>query len=763
MFVDLMSWKRISFSCLIAFAAQPAAAQSWSYLGPDGGRVLSLIQDEASAATLYAGTQGGFFRSTDGGDHWSRMGPVSTLLATGGWPLMQDTEVPSRLYTTNSGVIWRSDDNGTTWAAVSTMPAGDVVSALIDVPVASDRLYALSQRWGVLYSQDAGQHWVMHNNGLPPGFAPGALAISGANPNIALLRRDPENSYYQTDALYRSIDGGNSWLPVNLGTQDSSSWPPVVTFSSGSRAYVTVGANLLRSNDFGATWATSGPVALTPWTLSPDPIAPDVLLSGRTDGVFRSIDAGITWTSSSDGLDSNSVSKAGVKVLVRDWSDASGQKLWAATERSGIFRSTDGGAHWTAHNEGLAANSFRTVAVHPRHPATVYAGTGEDLAVVGGGHVLNISQDGGATWGTSDLDLLAGQLRDIAIDPTTTQDIASTHLYAVGSFARQSARNGGVYKSIDGGTHWTRADQGLPLWFGQVGDPTPYVGRVRSVVLDARSCATPPASGPCTEGPLRTLYITSYGNPFQERARIARSTDAGTSWTDINGDLPYSWNDGESAGEDLKPTMLRLDAVATNILYLGTYDLVYADVGATPPSPRLANGFFRSDDGGQHWLWRSSGLPMRNTSTAYDVAAIAVHPRRSGVLWAAINDLAAGTPSRIYKTEDGGEHWDFTCHASYPITCGMSDCDVRTLTVDPAAPDVIYAGGLATDGTGGCLLRSEDGGGWWESLYYGAWANGMTAFARDPADSSRFVIGANTGVWQLRSPSDKIFVDDFGR
>src|SRR2546428_513962 len=53
------------------------AIGEWTYKGPDGGLVNALIIDPLTPTTLYAGTDGGLYKSTNGGSNWSA--PNSSL------------------------------------------------------------------------------------------------------------------------------------------------------------------------------------------------------------------------------------------------------------------------------------------------------------------------------------------------------------------------------------------------------------------------------------------------------------------------------------------------------------------------------------------------------------------------------------------------------------------------------------------------------------------------------------------------------------
>jgi photosystem II stability/assembly factor-like uncharacterized protein len=80
------------------------------------------------------------------------------------------------------------------------------------------------------------------------------------------------------------------------------------------------------------------------------------------NGVFRSLDGGVTWTQVNEGLTNPSV-----KAIVM-----AGEALFAATLGGGVFLSTDNGDSWTPINNGLISMSVRSLTVKGR---TLFAGT----------------------------------------------------------------------------------------------------------------------------------------------------------------------------------------------------------------------------------------------------------------------------------------------------------------------------------------------------------------------------------------------------
>src|SRR5262245_19103238 len=63
-----------------AFVAR-AGDNTWSSIGPDGGYLSKIVFHSTSPNVVYARASGGFFRSTDGGAHWTQPQPKTLALA----------------------------------------------------------------------------------------------------------------------------------------------------------------------------------------------------------------------------------------------------------------------------------------------------------------------------------------------------------------------------------------------------------------------------------------------------------------------------------------------------------------------------------------------------------------------------------------------------------------------------------------------------------------------------------------------------------
>ncbi|HEY7189415.1 MAG TPA: hypothetical protein VH436_22815, partial [Vicinamibacterales bacterium] len=58
-------------TCAICAPAAQAQTAGWNPIGPERGTAFAIAVDPQTPSTLYAGTKGGVFKSTDGGSEWS--------------------------------------------------------------------------------------------------------------------------------------------------------------------------------------------------------------------------------------------------------------------------------------------------------------------------------------------------------------------------------------------------------------------------------------------------------------------------------------------------------------------------------------------------------------------------------------------------------------------------------------------------------------------------------------------------------------------
>ncbi len=763
----------IAFSSATAFAA----VGSWSTAGPTGGNVTALAGYEASPSTLWAAGRGGVFRTTSNGSSWTRIeiGLPEALFSV---DLVAATASPV-LYLATSQQVYRSGNGGDLWVPVATPAPG---AYLGDVALRRGSLNEIA----VLSTQQL--H--VSNNGGGSWTTAGSVSASGpqyssieyaADGTIYAGLNYSDPGTYAGAILVRSTTGGASWAatpaqPTSLSGIDkliSAPGTPLRLFASDRLAVAT-------SADGGTSWSSvalpaSGTACGQITRIAAHPTASNGLVvacAGR--GLLVTADASVvspSWQTfdASNGLSANGTQAPQISAIVLHPGFPGTARIWVGASDGGLLSTSNGGTNWSAINTGFQSSNIRALATHPIDTgatAVFLAGYGDSNTTT---RAIYKSDDSGANWATSNSGLNAEQIRSIAIDPTTvdTDPLTAENftVYASGRSERIPAaanKDGGIYKSTDAGASWTTIDTGIALIGGR-----PDLGTGRTIALDPRSCVAPPVSGPCPigSGGLRTLFVTGSGRPNLTAAglpylssRIYRSTDAGATWTSSETGLPLPQDLGPPGAQNYAymggVVPLVFDPSNTQNLYIGTFLNWSPEVaGATPPT--IANGVFKSSDGGSTWVHASNGLPRYAGagSTNWSVLALAVNPANPQILYAGLTNLFGPTLSGdVYKTTNGGASWT-------QASAGIAGQDVRALFIDPNDPsgDTIYAGTGGDGANPGGVYRSTNGGASWNSISLGLPADAATALAmprRAAGAPPRILAGTSAGVWDYTTPSD---------
>jgi len=582
--------------------ALPAAAglDRWTPLGPEGGAVTAFAADPGSPDTLYAGAEGGIWKSTDGGGHWrlisqdlQRPAPGNSLLTV--QSLTVDPGTPGRVFALTNHGAFRSPDGGAHWHRIlsSLGDAWPLPLTLAVSPIDPDIVLANVGQY-VLRSNDGGEHWVAVL------ARPGSAGIS-----LTFNPADPSTVYVTLDRVFRSTNAGITWK-----VQDT--WPVGEIFlldpTDPRTLYVTSYGSLWKSIDAGASWMQFHlPENYYFQALAVDPADPSILVAGTSRGLLRSEDAGESWQIVPD--------TPAVLSLAAD--PARSGTMWLGSDRQGVLRSVDSGRTWEPGRQGLTAASFGTVAFDPFDPGILYAAEDNAYHPGGGnGGAAFRSTDRGATWSRIDPESSEG-LRSLAPDPlregilfaggntggifrSTSRGISWEQFPQDGgdfssSLAFDPRRRGtlfaggynGIARSDDGGRTWEEleasngiiqvsvsplhpdkvlavTENGSLLRSSNQGETWQYVQVSRSFVL---------ASHPTIAG--RHYLADSEG-------AIWRSADDGASWRKIS----------RKAAGGAPPTALRVDRRDPSTLYLGT----------------SGNGVWRSTDGGATWKPLNTGM-----------------------------------------------------------------------------------------------------------------------------------------------------------
>ncbi len=321
----------------------------------------NILALESNGIYLWAGTaSGGVFRSTNGGANWST---ANDSLSDTYIPTVRQIG-PNLFAGTGSAGVFVSSDHGDTWENHST----GLTSLLVRSLVGSGTNVLAGTQGGVFVSSNNGDSWVKAE-GIFGRYAASDFCVVGGSTLAGT-----------GSGVMSSSDQGHSWEPMNAGlirTRASAlhicdtsivagtEWPGVIVMSGdgskceamdttaktfGARAIAgtsnelfagTWGSGVARSTDGGFVWAFTGSGISSPY-INALLANGTTLLAGTLQGVFKTANSGANWTDATSGI-------GGISV----YSFASnGTDVFAGTG-SGVFRSTDEGTSWTTFGGGL--------------------------------------------------------------------------------------------------------------------------------------------------------------------------------------------------------------------------------------------------------------------------------------------------------------------------------------------------------------------------------------------------------------------------
>lgn len=353
---------------------------SWSPanagLEPQCASAYALALDPRDPQIVYAADSArGVLKSLDGGGRWALANGGLSLTTV--FSLAVDPQHPRTVYASTGGLgLFESSDGGTHWRPLA--PGIKLVDAVALDPSNPRKILVVVPGYGVVRSSDAGRTWAEGTFGA--GFRPNnVVAVSGEAAYAGTYR----------GALDGSTDGGRSWRRLS----PSGVYWEALAISPADSAVVYAGGagsgrhagGLYESTDGGSSWKRlTDALNIDVSAIALDPEKPMTIYVGTDGGagaVFKSTDGGSSWQPATSGLPRWRVKSrtgkwitvaVGVTALAIDPTHP--ETLYAATDRRGIFRSTDSGKSWHSFNAGLTDLDVRTLALDATG-RTLYAGT----------------------------------------------------------------------------------------------------------------------------------------------------------------------------------------------------------------------------------------------------------------------------------------------------------------------------------------------------------------------------------------------------
>jgi hypothetical protein len=612
--------KLIQTLFFLLLVSQICFAQWVQANGPYVGNINCLA---ASGAIIFAGTDGGVFRSTDDGTSWTAVN--EGLMDTSVYAL---AAFGTNLFALTDSSIFLSTDNGTNWTTANipfryffqTVQMGTNIYALADTILHRSPFF-----YGQLYhSTDNGINWTLVDGGLSNRHL-SALAISGTT----LLAANSVS--WDSCYIFASTDSGVSWTKV------SSCIPSAVVSLVATNAGTLLAetylfgpfhpSRLLLSTNSGVEWTQVKDLDTTSaWSLA---ISDSTLFAWTSDSVLLSTDSGTSWTRNSG--------PSNLKCVV-----VSGTKLLAGTYGGGVFRSTNSGTTWRRVGIGLKSQDIWRLAecLNEAGGTSLYVGT----PPLGGTTItygIYLSTNNGTDWTAA----------NTPFENFTRIVQTGTNLFA-GTYG-----GGGVYLSTNNGASWAPVNKGLPL---AIPNDSSYG---YAWITDLAISGTNIFAG--TEGGHGVYLSTNMGTTWESISSpganafavigsnifasnwngVFLSTDNGTSWAPVNQGLP------KVQGDTTATVPIECLAVSgANLFAACKYSW----------GSGFQSGIYLSTNNGTSWTKVDSGLPP-------DV--IDVNPQS---LAASGSNIFAVVGVNIYLSTNNGTSWTSVYSADLPDTYAHS-------------------------------------------------------------------------------------------
>lgn len=591
-----------------------------------------------------------------------------------------------------------------TWEPVgeATVPINGGGAGRINVirfhPDDPDIIFIGAAGGGVWKSPDAGTTWIPLTDGIPVTSI-ADIAIDPVNPDKIYIATGDGYGYeatWQTDndfwggvysaGVMKSSDGGFTWEPTGLSylQEDMDIVQRLIIDPEDPDILLAATRNgLFRTEDAGATWTMVEDTHFHDLAINTGNA--NIMYAVGDRDVYKSTDAGATWS-----LLENNLGAAGDRMSI-ETTAADPDLIYVLTGNwsTSFYKSTDGGENWSSTTSpsskttfyGYYDNAFGVSDINP------------DLILAGGLEVAR-STNGATSW----------QKKSNWDSPGSSSYVhADNHAFALHPADENivySGNDGGIFVSYDKGENWTDISNGLRIaqiyrlstcqqhpenvlsgWQdngSNLWDGTSWE-EIDNSTWDGMEAIIHP------ENP-DTMYLShQYG-------AVYRTYNGGASWTYM------------STGGGSWVTPYVMDPNNSQILYYGSYGSLYkttnggsswsvksASLGdyafalAVAPSnsdyvyAASLNVLKLSTNGGDAWSTITGTLPVGAIGINY----IAVNNTDAEKVYIALSGYAAG--EKVYYSENGGSSWT-------NISGSLPNLPVNTIVYENDGPNRVYVG-----------------------------------------------------------------------
>lgn len=646
-------------------------------IGPAGmsGRITAIDVVNSNTDIMYAGSaSGGVWKTTSGGINWEPIFDKENILSIGAIAIQQD----------NPSVIWVGTGEG-------------------------NPRNSLNSGWGIYRSLDGGKNWKLM--GLEKTRNIYRIIIDPKNSNTVYVASigSPWGEHPER-GVYKTTDGGNTWEKV-LYVNDKTGCADLIMDPTNPNKLIA------------AMWEHRR----WPWTFKS---------GGPGSGLHITFDGGKTWTkrTDKDGLPEGDLGRMGLAIAA-----SKPEVIYAAIEskKNALYKSTDGGFKWTMVNDKMSeigdrpfyyseihadpknenrlytiysevnvsedgGKSFQKLlpysGVHPDHHAWWISKEDPGFIVEGNDGGLNITHDYGKNWRFVE-NIPVGQFYHVAVDMEQPYNV-------YGGLQDNGSWVGPAYTWKDGGiqnSYW----QSVMFGDGFDVQPDPADANFGYAM---------------SQGGFLGRYDRKTGH-----TKIIRPTHP-----DVKMKLRFNWN-----------AALALDPFDKSTIYYGSQFIHKStDKGTTW---EIISGDLTTNDPEKQKQHESGGLTMDATGAENHCTILAIAPssKDKNVIWVGTDD------GQLQLTRDGGKTWTNLTSKIAGMPKGAWIPQVQASTYNAGEVFVVVNNYRQFDYKP-YLFRSKDYGQTWESLISAAQVgenNYTLAVAQDLVEPKLIFVGTENGLW----------------
>ncbi|MBX7043025.1 MAG: T9SS type A sorting domain-containing protein [Ignavibacteria bacterium] len=572
-------WKSTNFcqTWVSVFDNQNTSSIGAIAIDPSNGNVIYCGTGEAnSLRSYYPGT--GIYKSTDAGAAWTLLGLDSSYsfgriaIDPANTQIIYAAALGSTRRKNDQRGIYRSSNGGASWerklfiadsvgaidVAVDPSNPSKVIAAMWERQRREDYIKYGGRNSGIYISTNSGNNWSQPGGGFPVNdvnLGRISLDISKSNPQVIYALTAATSG--SARALYKTTNGGTNWTQASATAAPSSSYAwfnrickvspvnPDKVFAGGLELHL--------STNGGTALPTVATSHVDQHAVDFAPSNPDFIVAGNDGGIDYSTNGGLTWQYSNSlpvtqfyageidynnpgtilggTQDNGTVRTSGG---TDSWQEIYGGdgfyclvdytnplNVYASSQTGGLGRSVNGGQSFSSGTSGLDltyTNWMTPYVMDKNNPQILYCGT----------YKIHKTTNGMQSWTAISPDLANRHVANLGT--ITTVDVSRSNPNVI--YCGTDDAN--VWVTTNGGGNWSKVNSGLPYR---------WVTRVTIHPDSANVC-----------------YVTLSGYKVDSTgSHIFRTTNYGTSWTSIRGNLP-----------DAPINDVVIDPANTNTLYIAT-------------------------------------------------------------------------------------------------------------------------------------------------------------------------------------------------